>query len=59
MSRGGAERQGERNPCRLPTISVEPHAWFELTNCKIMTLAKIKSQTLNGLSHPGAPALPS
>ena len=54
-SRGGAEREGERIPNRLCVVSAEPYEGFDLTNHEIMTWAEIKSQTLNQLSHPGAP----
>ena len=55
MSRGGAER--ERIQSRFHTVSVEPDTEFYLTNHEIRTWAKIKSQTLNLLSHPGAPKM--
>ena len=35
-SRGGAEREGERIPSRLCTISTEPDVGLELTNPEIM-----------------------
>ena len=54
-SRGGAEREGERILSRLHTIRAEPDVEPNPMNCEIMTLAEIKSQTLNLLSHPGAP----
>ena len=44
MSRGGAEREGERIPSR----------GFKLRNCGIMTWTEIKSWILNWLRHPGA-----
>ena len=41
MSRERAERERERGreriPSRLYTVSVEPDAGLELTNCEIMT----------------------
>ena len=52
---GGTEREGERerenmNPKQAPH-SMEPstglNAGLELTNCEIITLAEIKSQSLN------------
>ena len=49
-NRGGAGREGERIPSRLHTVSTEPNVGLELTNCEIMTLAKIKSRTPNQLS---------
>ena len=36
-SRGGAKRQGERIPSRLPTVSMEPYTGLKLTNLEIMT----------------------
>ena len=54
-SRGGTERGRDRIPSRLRTVREEPNAGLELTNREIMTCAKIKSQRLNRLSHPGAP----
>ena len=55
---GGAEREERENiPQRLHTVSAEPHdVGLRLTNREIMTRAEIKRQTLNRLSHPGAPA---
>ena len=47
----------ERILSRLHTVSTEPNAGLEPTNCKIMTWAKTKSRTLNWLSHPGAPKI--
>ena len=55
MKGGEADREGERIPSRLYAIRAEPDTGLELTNCKIMTSAETKSQTLNQLSHPGAP----
>ena len=40
------------------TDSSGPDAGLKLMNCEIMTRAKIKSQILNLLSHPGAPRTP-
>ena len=37
MSRGGAEREGERIPSRLHAVSAEPDAGLDLINCEIMT----------------------
>ena len=42
----GSERRREKIPSRLSTDSVEPNAGLNLMNCKIMTLAKIKSRLL-------------
>ena len=36
-SRGGAEREGERIPSRLCTVSVEPDAGLKPVNHEIMT----------------------
>ena len=52
------ERGRERIPSRFHTISTEPYVGLDLTNCENTTWAEIKSQTLNQLSHPGAPWLP-
>ena len=46
------QREGETES---QPASAEPMQGLELTNHKIMTRAKIKSHTLNGLSHPGTP----
>ena len=51
----GRKRGRDRIPSRLCTISSEPHAGLYPTNCEIMTWAKIKSWTLNWLSHPATP----
>ena len=55
--RGGTEREGERESQQLGI----PRTWDPMnpTNREIMTCAEIKSQTLNQLSHPGAPAIKS
>ena len=42
-SGGGTGREGER----------EAHAGLSPMNCEIMTCAKVKSRTVNQLSHPG------
>ena len=59
-SRGGAgrERRRERILSRLCTVLTEPDSGLDLTNHEIVILAKIKSQMLNWLSHPGTPYLP-
>ena len=36
-SRGGAERQGERIPSRLPSVSAEHDTGLNLTNREIIT----------------------
>ena len=45
---------GIQPPGGLHTDSREPDAGLKLMNHEIMTWAKIKSQMLNQLSHPGA-----
>ena len=47
VSRGGADREGERIPSRFCTVSVGPYVGLELTNREIMASAKTKSQMLN------------
>ena len=37
MSRGGADRVGERIPSRLHTVSTEPDVGLEFMNTEIMT----------------------
>ena len=37
MSRGGAEREGERIPSRPSIVSTEPDTGLEPMNCGIMT----------------------
>ena len=54
VSQGWGERGRERVPGRLRTVSTEPDAGLDPTNCEIMTQVEIKSQMLNLLSHPGA-----
>ena len=51
---GQSEREKEGNPSRIHNVSAEPDAWFELTNCEIMTWAKTKSQSLTdgATRHP-------
>ena len=53
VSRTGAEREGEREriSSRLLTVSTEPDTGLKPTKRE----TEIKSQTLNRLSHPGAP----
>ena len=54
-SKEEAEREGKReNPC---ADSTEPDAGLDPVNHEIMTRAEVKGQTLNRLSHPGAPVL--
>ena len=49
------EREQERIPSRLHTVSTEPYVGLSLMNREIMTGAKIKSWMPNLLSSPGAP----
>ena len=53
--RGETEREREKIPSRLYTVSTQPDTGLELTNCEMVTLANIRSRSLNQLSHPGAP----
>ena len=55
MLKRQTEREGRTISSRLRTISVDPDVGLKLTNCEIMTGAKIKTQTLNQLSPPGGP----
>ena len=50
-------REGEREriPSRIHTVSTEPDAGVNPTNCEITTGTKIKSQMLNRLSHSSTP----
>ena len=47
MSRGAAEKEGERMPGRLCAVSMEPDMGLKFMNHEIMTSADIKSWTLN------------
>ena len=47
----GIERKGERESQAGSTLSTEPNAGLDPTNCEIMTQAESKSQTLTCLSH--------
>ena len=49
----GEGQRGETIPSRFHSINTQPIVELELTNCEIMTWAKINSQTLNWLHHPG------
>ena len=55
VGEGWRERDRERIPSRLHTVSAEPDRGLWLTKQEIMTWAEIKGQRLNWLSHPGAP----
>ena len=50
----GRERRKGKSPRRLHAVSTEPDVGLNHTNREITTRAKIKSQMLNRLSHPGA-----
>ena len=57
ISRGGAEREGERESQAASALSVQSLIWgWNSQTSWIMTCAEIKSQTLNRLSHPGCPS---
>ena len=53
-STGGAEREEEKES-QAGTDRAQPNVGLDPRNQEIMTWAKIKSQTLNQLIHPGAP----
>ena len=53
-SRGGAEKEGEREAQADSEASTESHMGLELTDRKIMTWTEIKSRTFNQLCQPGA-----
>ena len=59
-SRGGAEREGDTESkagSRLWAVSAEPDVGLELTNCEIMTWAKVArltSWTIQALQEQGA-----
>ena len=56
--RGGAGREwGESLPSRLHIVNADHDAGLEPLNCEILIWVEIKSQTLNQLSHPGAPEI--
>ena len=48
------QREIEKIPSRLCTVSTESNAGLKLTNYETMTWGETKSQMLNGLSHTGA-----
>ena len=50
----GRETGRERIPSRLCAESAQLDTGLDPMNHEIMTSAEIKSQTLNGLRHPGA-----
>ena len=56
MSRGGAKGEGDTESeagSRLRAVSIKPDAGLELNKPRDPDLSR--SQTLNGLNHPGAP----
>ena len=54
VGEGQRERRRETIPSNLHAASTKPDMGLEVLNHEIMTSAKIKSWTLNRLSHPGA-----
>ena len=52
---GERERKRERIPSRPCAVSAEPDELLDIMIHEIVNCAKIKCQTLNRLSHPGAP----
>ena len=52
---GKGQRERGRESRASSVLSEEPDTGLDLTNREIMTWAKINSQMLNRLSHPGAP----
>ena len=54
---GQRERERERIPRRLCIVSTESNMGLKPMNHEIMTWAKVKSWTVNWLSHPGAPPI--
>ena len=55
---GVGQRARERSQARsVLSAQTEPHSTLDFTNHGIMTWAKIKSRTLNRLSHPGVPSV--
>ena len=54
---GEGKTERDRGWSGLCTDSSEPDVELELTNCEITTWTEVRrrSQTLNGLSHPGTP----
>ena len=48
---GQGQTEGETESQADYTIIAKPDMGLELTNCEIVTLAKIKSQMLNRLRH--------
>ena len=53
----GREKGRKRISTWLCAVSTQPDAGLHLSNCEVMTSAKIKKRTPNQLSHPGAPEL--
>ena len=52
---GRGRKRRKRIPSRLHTVRAEPDTGLDPVNLETVTEAKIKSQTLNGLSHPRTP----
>ena len=55
---GTGRERGRQILSILHSVSTEPDAGLEFTQRAIMTWIKVKSQTLDQLSHPGTPQLP-
>ena len=55
---GGRERESQAGFV-LPAQGLTSAQGLNSQNCEIMTWAETKSQTLNRLSHPGAPMVPT
>ena len=45
VSRGGAQREGDRIGSRLQAVSTGPNAGLELMSCEIMTRADVRRLT--------------
>ena len=54
---GQTEKGWKRIPSRLHAVSSGSEAGLDPRSHEIMTWAEMKSQTLNRLSHPGAPII--
>ena len=57
VSRGGQRERRKGIPSWLCAVSTKPGVGLDPLNHEIMTLAEIRSQTLNQLSHPRARAM--
>ena len=59
MQVGEGQREEKESQAGFMLLAAEPDSGLELTNGEIVTWAKIKSRTLNWLSHPGASGISS